>query len=96
MNFLKQKQVCCFLEFHSLPFIEANYMQSVVQRTWDTNMDQVGSKNELRAGCVGMMLIQVIKSSGRNLDKWLQGGQPSLGNRGTGDWGAVLPGGLIV
>lgn len=28
-------------------------MQSVVQRMWDTNMDQVGSRNELRAGGVG-------------------------------------------
>lgn len=53
-----------------------NSMQSVMQRNGDTNMDQVCSKNELRAGCVGMMLIKAVKCSGGNLGEWLQGTQP--------------------
>lgn len=38
------------------------------------------------------MLIKVVKCSGRNLSKWVQGGQPNLGVQGTQDWRGVSPG----
>lgn len=73
MNFLKQRQICCPLEFHSLPFIECQLSAGILHGAkaegykYDPCAQQKQTEGWL---CWHVMLIQQIEHSDRKLDKW--------------------------